>query len=321
MVPSFSYKASVYSMTVVVLSYNRMDELQLNIPDLIKYCIELNYELIIVDNASKMEVRSYLKNTIPNIENVMLLQNEANLGVAGGRNKAYAKAKGEYILSIDDDTKVSFENLKILPDLMRQKYKGVGILAIRVIHSKTHEEQNYFGEKELCVSNHHGAACVIRRKVLSMIGGIDEYCNFGSEEIDLCIRAHSAGFEIRYTPEIIVYHNNIPYQGIGFDDRVKKRVFNNARTMHKYFPFLMASQCANRYLGRMLLIYFKKNKYLFLINLLFSSLCGRVVGLYYHEYTPNNTVKYYNNKNLVPEFGNKPFYRTVIITMIYKYKK
>jgi GT2 family glycosyltransferase len=218
----------------------------------------------------------------------------------------------EFILSIDDDTRVSYEILRDLPGLMRKRYPQVGILALRVLHFKTNEDQNHYGEQERLVANHHGAACMIRREVLSRVGGIDDNCTFGSEEIDLCIRAHAAGFEILYTPELVVFHNNIVQQGNAFLGRVKMRVFNNARTMHKYFSLPMANRFANRYLGRMSLGWIIKKDVASLGSLVFESLRGRYFGLLHRTPVPPATAAYYTDPNLVPAFGNTPFFHPLI---------
>jgi GT2 family glycosyltransferase len=277
----------------------------------------LGYELIIVDNASREEVRSYLAVTVARHPHVVLLQNGTNLGVAGGRNTAYAVVNGEFVLSIDDDTRVSHETLRELPGLMRLKYPQVGILAFRVLHAETKVDQNHYGEEERLVSNHHGAAVAIRREVLSRVGGIDDYCAFGSEEIDLCIRAHASGFEIRYTPELVAFHNSFVRQGNDFLDRVKMRVFNHARTMHKYFPLAMANRVANRYLCQMSLKWIMERDVASLGALGLASLRGRYLGRRHRTPVPRSTVVYYADAHRVPEFGNKPLFRQLVYRNIF----
>jgi GT2 family glycosyltransferase len=279
--------------------------------------LKFGYELIVVDNASCQEVRLYLA-TFAACHNIFLLQNDTNLGVAYGRNTAYAFVKGEFILAIDDDTRVPEEVLRDLPDLMRKKYPKVGILALRVLHAGTKEDQNDYGGEERLVANHHGAACAIRREVLARVGGIDDYCAFGSEEIDLCIRAHAAGFEIRYTPELVAFHNNNARQGAEFFDRVRMRVFNNARTMHKYFPMTIATRFSMRYLGRMSLRWLVARDASVLGSLFLAWLRGCYLGLRYRTPIPKETVRHYSDLNLVPEFGNQPFFRQLIKRNIFR---
>lgn len=318
MVPAFKYDAPRYPLSVVVLSHNRLDELTRNIPELIRHCDQLGYELIVADNASNDEVRSYLATVTASQPHVTVIFNETNLGVAGGRNATFAPAKGEFVLSIDDDTRVSFEVLSALPGLMRAKYASAGILALRIKHPDDDRDQNYAGDHDVAVRNHHGAAFVIRRDVLARIGGMDEYCDFGIEELDICIRTHSAGYQILYTPDLVVYHNSFTRPGREDFARRQKWIFNSSRTMYKYFPFWMAHTFSTRYLlwttrGMML-----RGDVVGLSRLVWAHLRGCWVGLRHRALVPPVTVTYYADPNLVPEFGNKPCIRAGIKRWIRK---
>jgi GT2 family glycosyltransferase len=306
MVPTFHYGEARYPLSVVVLSHNRLDELTRNLPELIRHCAQLGYELILADNASNDELRSYLATATASQPHVTVIYNETNLGVAGGRNATFALASGEFVLSIDDDTRVSCEVLRDLPALMRDKYPKVGILALRVKHPADDQEQNYAGDHDVPVGNHHGAACVIRREVLARIGGMDDYCDFGIEERDICIRAHAAGYQILYTPEVVVYHNSFQRPGREGFDRQQKWVFNNARTNHKYFPFSIAFVFNTRYFlwtTRGMILH---GHFVSFFRLLWAHLRGTCVGLLHREPVPPATVAYYADPNLFPEVGNKP---------------
>jgi GT2 family glycosyltransferase len=318
MYPKFKYDAISYPLSVVVLSYNRLDELTRNMPDLLRHCAQLGYELILADNASKDEVRSYLAMVTASKPHVSVIFNETNLGVAGGRNTTFALAKGEFILSIDDDTRVSYEVLRDLPGLLKNKYPKVGILALRVKHPDDNQDQNYAGDHDVPVRNHHGAAFAIRREVLARIGGMDDYCNFGIEELDICIRTHAAGYQIHYAPELVVYHNSFQRPGREGFDRRQKWIFNSSRTMFKYFPFWMACTFSTRYFvwtTRGMLI---KVNIIGFFRLLWAHLCGCCAGLRHREPVPPSTVTYYAEPNLLPEFGNKPCFRAGFMRWLWK---
>jgi len=312
MVPMFKYNFAGFPMSVVLLSHNRLDELIRNIPELIDNCARFGYELIIVDNASDKNICSYLTRITSSKPNVVLMLNESNLGIAGGRNSAFALAQGEFVLSIDDDTRVSSEVLRDLPGLMRGKYLEVGILALRIKHPFTGEEQNFAGDYDTPVRNHHGAACVIRREVLARIGGIDDFCDFGFEELDICIRAHAAGFQILYTPELVVYHNSyLRPGGVGFERR-RKRIFNCSRTMCKYFPFWMAQKLSARYFVQAIRGFILNKEISNLFRLFLDHLRGCYLGLRHRTLMPPATVAYYSDPNLVPENGNQPYFGPLI---------
>jgi GT2 family glycosyltransferase len=50
---------------------------------------------------------------------------------------------------------------------------------------------------------------MIRRKVLDEIGWLDERYFLYVEDIDFCLRAHQAGWEVYYVPEAAITHYHI----------------------------------------------------------------------------------------------------------------
>lgn len=85
--------------------------------------------------------------------------------------------------------------------------------------------------------------CVyIKREVLAKIGFLDEQFNdFGSDDLDFCIRAKLAGFELGVTPEVAVQHEYSPEGGpttfvknIGVDEWQKQQGKALEKLQHKY---------------------------------------------------------------------------------------
>lgn len=73
-----------------------------------------NYEIVIVDNASKNGSFEILKSKYQNENNISLIKNEYNQGFAKGNNVGYLYAKeslkSEFIFSINNDTLIKDEN-------------------------------------------------------------------------------------------------------------------------------------------------------------------------------------------------------------------
>ncbi len=65
---------------------------------------EISYEVIIVLNAATDEVKEFVKERT---QGVIILESAANLGVAGGYNRARSVARGEFLLLLHDDTEIS----------------------------------------------------------------------------------------------------------------------------------------------------------------------------------------------------------------------
>ena len=65
---------------------------------------EIPYEVVIVLNAATEELRDFVQYRT---RGVIILESAANLGVAGGYNRARSVARGEFLLLLHDDTQIS----------------------------------------------------------------------------------------------------------------------------------------------------------------------------------------------------------------------
>ncbi len=100
-------------LSVVMLSLNRLKDTKETVRALYEN-INFDFEFIILDNGSDSDVVEYLKKLTKQKNNIKLILEKENLGCAGGRNKAFSLATGDYILSVDNDiiiTKYAVENL------------------------------------------------------------------------------------------------------------------------------------------------------------------------------------------------------------------
>ena len=88
-------------ISVVVLSHNRLKDLQQN---LCRWCEGRisNLEIIVVDNASSDGSAQFLQQ-LDEAGKIKAVLHDHNLGVAAGRNAGFRLAKGELIVCLDDD--------------------------------------------------------------------------------------------------------------------------------------------------------------------------------------------------------------------------
>ncbi len=74
-----------------------------------------------------------------------------------------------------------------------------------------------------------GCAMLIRRSVLERVGRLDTAYRAYFEDADLCVRAHRAGFEIRYVPASRVWHKISASTGGQLSRRKIGHKFESAR--------------------------------------------------------------------------------------------
>lgn len=80
------------------------------------------------------------------------------------------------------------------------------------------------GEREERIDWPSGASMMFRRTVLESVGGFDEEFFLYFEEIDLCLRAHDAGWECWYVPQSTVMHVRGQSTGVTSLDQKPKRL-------------------------------------------------------------------------------------------------
>lgn len=214
---------------VVILNYNGVDLLRQYLPSVIKNSPEA--EVIVADNASTDSSVSFMKDNYPQVK---LIQNEVNLGYAGGYNNALEKLNGEFFVLLNNDVEVCegwlsplIESLsandkvaavqpKLLDYSNRNKFEYAGACGGYLdLHGypfcrgrifDTLEDDNFQYDSVVKVFWATGACIAIKSKAFKEVGGFDASLFAHMEEIDLCWRLQNMGYYIYCNPNSIVYH-------------------------------------------------------------------------------------------------------------------
>jgi len=158
--------------------------------------------------------------------------NKENLGFAKANNQGIKIAKGEYILLLNSDTKILPGAVEKMINFAKNK-KDAGIVAPKLLNGdgKTSQASCYhfptvgraikeywFGQKGVYekylprggnpvkVESVVGAAMLIPREVLNVVGLLDEKYFFYFEDLDYCQRVARSGFEVYYLPAAKIIH-------------------------------------------------------------------------------------------------------------------
>ena len=221
-------------LSIITVNYNGLSDTLELIKTLYFHLNDINYEIIVIDNGSNTDESSEIKNKYPE---VISLRSEKNLGFAGGNNIGLAKASGEYLLLINNDTLVADDSIKYLIETMEENPK-VGIISPKIIFesnkhiqfagytefSKLTMRNKLIGNNEIDRSQYdkpsdsayaHGAAMLIRKEVLENAGYIPEIYFLYYEELDWSLRIKEAGYQIYYEPKTRIYHKESQSTGKG----------------------------------------------------------------------------------------------------------
>jgi len=192
-----------------------------------------HFEIIFVDNGSSDSSADFVKEHFPS---AVVIATGKNLGFAGGTNAGIRKARGEFILTLNNDTVADPQFLENLIKTMIAD-PGVGMCASKMIfpdgriystgicvsRSGTAWDRGIFEndtgqyESETEVFGPCAGAALYRRTMLEEIGLFDEDFFLFMEDVDLAFRARMASWCCRYIPSAKVIHIHGGTAGVNSD--------------------------------------------------------------------------------------------------------
>ena len=181
-------------------------------------------EIILVDNGSTDASQALVQEHYPEVHWLGLA---TNLGLTGGNNAGFRAAKGDILISLNNDTEVDPKFVQTLvaaiqdhPDagmaaakmlLFDRRYTihsagdGYGIDGIPFNRGVWQQDEGQFDEPGWIFGG-CGGAVAYRRAMLDQVGLFDEAFFMYCEDVDLNWRSQLAGWRCWYAPESIVYH-------------------------------------------------------------------------------------------------------------------
>jgi GT2 family glycosyltransferase len=181
-------------------------------------------EVILVDNGSTDGSQALVEEQYPEVR---LLALDRNLGLTGGNNAGFRVAKGEILISLNNDTEADPRFVEALVTAL-QDHPEAGMAAAKMrlfdrrdtLHSAGdgygadgipfnrgvwQKDEGQFDEPGWIFGG-CGGAVAYRRAMLGEVGLFDESFFMYLEDVDLNWRAQLAGWRCWYTPEAVVYH-------------------------------------------------------------------------------------------------------------------
>lgn len=186
----------------------------------------LTYEIIIVDNASQNSEALLLQQKYPEC---IVIASEKNLGFAGGNNLGIRQAQGRYLLLLNNDTYFKDNSIHKLIDLMETNPQ-IGMVSPLIKYAQDEHTIQYAGFTPLSpitlrnkgvgcgdpdngqyasayrTAFAHGAAMLLKKDFIKIIGNMPENYFLYYEEMDWCTHLSKKGYEIWVEPRCIVYH-------------------------------------------------------------------------------------------------------------------
>ena len=212
-------------------------------------------EILVVDNGSKDGSIEFLQENYPS---VIVPRFEKNTGFSVAVNRGIRESKGEYIALINNDTVVDSlwveELVKALAGHAEVGSVGCKMLAYddhtlldgvgdgyrrgglpgRIGHR---EKDTGLFDQERYILGACGGAAMYRRSLFVDIGLFDEDYFAYLEDVDMGLRAQSAGYKCLYVPTAKIFHLGCGTTGSGYSPLVVRLSSqNNFNTIVKNIP-------------------------------------------------------------------------------------
>lgn len=238
-------------VSVIIVNYNGERFLK-ECLDSLRAQTYTDFEVILVDNHSSDRSIEIVSQTYPK---VILIRNTANHGFARGSNDGIRVSHGQFILTLNNDTRLDpgFIEEIVRPQLRDGK---VGICASKMLYP-----EGRINSTGICISRSGAAwdrgmsepdngqydqpgevfgacagAALYRREMLDEIGLFDEDFFMYMEDVDLAFRARLAGWRCVFVPGAVAYHHHGGTSGVGSDTAVYYGNRNIVWVVFKNYP-------------------------------------------------------------------------------------
>jgi hypothetical protein len=220
-------------LSVIIVTYNSERYILSCLNSILRAVSELQYEVLIVDNASTDRTTDLIKGFL---HPLTLIENPANQGFAKAVNIGLRKCSGEFRLLINPDVTVQSDSLAPMIDFMRMNPR-VGICGCRLLNDDGSIQYSKGSFPTLCstlyrmvlpkpMRKYHlwgyekpgkcdwvtGAFMLIRNETIQGTGPLDESYFVCYEDVDYCLSARRKGWLTFYFPGASIYHL-APYSG------------------------------------------------------------------------------------------------------------
>lgn len=190
-----------------------------------------DFEYIVVDNSSKDSSFEKLQSEIKKYKNFHVFENETNTGFGGGNNFGVTKAKGEYLLFLNNDTEAEDKGILRMLEYI-QEHNDIGILGGKMLNGNGTEQPSsgkfytltsvtlfLLGLQRYGVIDQNpkeiqevdwvkGALLMIPKKLFEEVGKFDEHIFMYTEDMELCYRVKLHKLKCVFFPDIKILHKD-----------------------------------------------------------------------------------------------------------------
>jgi glycosyltransferase involved in cell wall biosynthesis len=219
-------------VTVAIVTQNRKDDLRAAVRSALEQ--DASLEVLVLDDGSSDGTSDMLRHEFPEVR---IARFDDGAGVAARKNDATRLARGEIIVSIDDDSVLTSPRIVIdtIKDFDHPRIGAVAIPVIDVLISPKEYQRAPEPRDRWVASVFRNNACAVRRDVMIEVGGYMPDIQWVGEEWDLSLKMLDAGYVVRLGRSEPVHHYTSPKRNFRREDVYGRR--NELLICWTYFPF------------------------------------------------------------------------------------
>jgi GT2 family glycosyltransferase len=224
-------------LSIIIVNWYSADYVRSCVGSIVAETKRVNYEIIVVDNASFDPCGQVMSRYYPD---VVFLESDRNLGFGGANNLGADQARGRDLLFLNPDTNVRVGAIDRL-HAQFERIVDAGVVGCRLLNSdgslqiscvqafptvlnqvldadllrrltpraKLWGTRALFGDsaEPLEVEAVSGACMMVQRELFKRVGGFSPKFFMYGEDLDLCARVRRAGFRNAYVGSCEIVHH------------------------------------------------------------------------------------------------------------------
>lgn len=263
-------------LSILIVCYNSKKDIERCLRSVAKHTSGVTYEILLINNAND-QLESYIQSEFPQVK---IIENQENLGFAGGNNVLAQHATGEKLLLLNPDTELTSNAIEQLyrVSLSKPQYAAWGGVtyfasgaqeysSAQVMPSLFNEFATLLGLGALVRNKSEvdgvgwispvlsGAFMIVDAQDWRKVGGFDDSFFLYSEEVDLCYRLA----QVKSAKPLMCQNASVIHYVGGSSSNASRTVWLLKGKMHfekKHFPqwhnilmlVILYSWVASRYL-------------------------------------------------------------------------
>ncbi len=253
-------------VSVIIVNWNTRDVLRDCLLSVYDQTSEIEYEVIVIDNASIDDSVSMVRAEFPQ---VYLIENSENRGFAAANNQGMEIAKGQYVLLLNSDTIILDNAISKTLEFAKDR-PNASVVGCKVLNPdrtlqptcfmfpsvfnrllfttylyKIFPRSRFFGRERMSwwdrkdeqeVDVVTGCFMMVRQEAIKRVGMMDTQFFMYAEEIDWCYRFYKAGWKNLYTPAPQIIHLGNVSAAKYRNERAVLKDISDIRLMFKHWP-------------------------------------------------------------------------------------